>query len=217
MAVFTVLFGRLLKVDTGDVPYPVFAYSALVPWTFFSHALTKLTMGLVTDYDLVTRTAFPKLVIPVAAVIAALVDLVLALLVLIPLMLVFGVTPGPGIVFLPFFILMAIATSLAVGLWLAAINIRYRDIGHALPFLLQIWLFVTPVAYPSRLVPETWRTLYSLNPMAGVVEGFRWALAGGMWDLPAAALGTSSCMVVVLLAGGLYFFRKREPTFAEIA
>lgn len=217
MVVFTLLFGRLMKVDTGEIPYPVFAFSALVPWTFFAHVITKTNISLVMDRDLITNVYFPRLVIPVATSLAAVVDLLIALLMLLILMLIYGITPGASVVAIPLFMALAVATGLGVGLWLSVLNLQFRDVGHAIPFVLQIWLFLTPVAYPSSLIPENWRILYGLNPMTGVVEGFRWALVGKTWDIPFAVLGTSLLAVTALLIGGLYFFRIREPVFAEVA
>lgn len=217
MVVFTLLFGRLMKVDTGEIPYPVFAFSALVPWTFFAHVITKTNISLVMDRDLITNVYFPRLVIPVATSLAAVVDLLIALLMLFILMLIYGITPGASVVTIPLFMALAVATGLGVGLWLSVLNLQFRDVGHAIPFVLQIWLFLTPVAYPSSLIPENWRILYGLNPMTGVVEGFRWALVGKTWDIPFAVLGTSLLAVTALLIGGLYFFRSREPVFAEVA
>jgi lipopolysaccharide transport system permease protein len=217
MVVFTLLFGRLMKVDTGEIPYPVFAFSALVPWTFFAHVVTKTNISLVMDRDLITNVYFPRLVIPVATSLAAVVDLLIALLMLFILMLIYGITPGASVVAIPLFMALAVATGLGVGLWLSVLNLQFRDVGHAIPFVLQIWLFLTPVAYPSSLIPENWRILYGLNPMTGVVEGFRWALVGKTWDIPFAVLGTSLLAVTALLIGGLYFFRSREPVFAEVA
>jgi len=217
MVVFTIIFSKLAKIDTGDIPYPIFAYSALVPWIFFSHAMTKLSTSLITNYDLVTKVYFPKLILPIATILAAFVDLLISFLLLIVLLLIYGIAPEVKILTIPFFMVMALATGLGIGLWLSAINLQFRDISNIVPFLVQVWLFVTPVAYPSSLIPEKWRILYGLNPMAGVVEGFRWALAGGTWEMPVVVLGSSLCAIAVLLIGGLFFFRRKEVTFAEIA
>lgn len=213
--VFSVLFGRLLQVPSDGLPYPVFAYAALVPWTYFAHALTKATVSVVSLGGLVTKVYFPRLAIPVAAVLAGLVDVAVALGVLLVMMVAYGIAPTAAIVTLPLFLLLASATALGVGLWLAALNVAYRDVGNALPFLIQIWLFATPVAYSSHLIPEAWRTLYGLNPMAGVVEGFRWALLGTA-PVPAGLLAASVLTAGTLLVSGLYFFRKQEQRFADI-
>lgn len=217
MVVFTILFGRLMKVDTGDIPYPIFAFSALVPWTFFSHVITKTNISLVVDRDLIVNVCFPRLVIPIATVLAASVDLFIAFLMLIVLMFIYGNAPGATIIMIPLFVVLALATGLGVGLWFSVLNLQFRDVSHAMPFVLQVWLFLTPVAYPSSLIPENWRILYGLNPMTGVVEGFRWALAGGTWSTPFVVIVTSFLAVIAVLIGGLYFFRSKEPIFAEIA
>lgn len=215
MVVFTLFFGRLVKVPSDGLPYPIFAYSALVPWTFFAHALTKAGSSLVENQAVLTKVYFPRLVFPIAAVLGGLVDFAVAFTVLLGMMLFYGVMPTIAIFTLPFFVGLAIATALAVGLWLSAINVKFRDVTHAMPFLTQLWLFVTPIAYPSSLIPEGWRAVYGLNPMAGVVEGFRWALLGNR-PPPGPLLLVSILAVAALLIGGLYFFRRKEDTFADV-
>lgn len=216
MVVFTVLFGRLARVSSEGIPYPIFAYSALVPWTYFTHALNKSIDSIVNQKALITEVYFPRLILPIAAALAGLVDFVIAFLILLILMFYYSLVPTLAIFTLPLFILLVIATSLGIGLWLAALNVEYRDISNAVPFFIQLWLFATPIAYPSNLIPEPWRAFYRLNPMAIVVEGFRWALLGGTSQPPGLILLISSVSVAGLLLGGLYFFRRKEETFADV-
>lgn len=215
MVVFSVFFGRLASVPSDDLPYPVFTYVALLPWQLFSHALVESSTSLVASERLITKIYFPRLVIPIAAVLAGLVDFGIAFVVLIGMMLFFGIVPTAAIFTLPFFVLLALATALAVGLWLSALNVQYRDVHHVIPFLTQFWLFATPIAYSSSLIPQPWRALYGLNPMAGVVEGFRWALLGKTGGTT-SLLVVSIVIVVALLIGGLAYFRRMERTFADI-
>lgn len=215
MVLFALVFGRFAGVPSDGVPYPVFAYAALLPWYYFAQAVTESGRSLVGDAHLIRKVYFPRLVIPLAAVVRPLVDFALSFLVLLGLLVWFGIRPGWGVAALPVFVLLAMLTALAAGLWLSALNVRYRDVGHTIPFLVQIWLFASPVAYPLGLVPEAWRFLYSLNPMVGVIEGFRWALLGkGSPDLQAMA--ASSVAVLVVLFGGLVHFRLLERTFADV-
>jgi lipopolysaccharide transport system permease protein len=215
MVVFSIFFGRLAGVPSDGFPYPVFTYTALLPWQLFAHALTESGNSLVTNQQLITKVYFPRLVIPLSAVLAGLVDFGIAFLVLLALMFYYGVFPTIAILTLPFFLLLAIATAFAVGVWLSALNVEYRDVRYTLPFLTQFWMFATPIAYPSSLVPETWRAVYGLNPMAGVVEGFRWALLGTTGNT--GSLLIVSCLVVgVLLFSGLVYFRRMEKTFADV-
>jgi len=215
MLVFSVFFGRLAKVPSDGIPYPVFAYAALLPWQLFAFALTESSNSLVASQNLITKVYFPRLVIPISAVLAGLVDFAIAFLVLLGLMLYYHIVPTAAVALLPLFILLAVGSALSVGLWLSALNVKYRDVRYTIPFLTQFWLFATPVAYPSSLVPEPWRALYGLNPMAGVVEGFRWALLGKT-HAPGPLLAVSVAAVVVLLIGGMRYFRKTESTFADI-
>jgi lipopolysaccharide transport system permease protein len=215
MVVFSIFFGKLAKIPSDGLPYPIFAYAALLPWQLFAHALTQSGNSLVANQHLIRKVYFPRLIIPIAAVASGLVDFALAFLVLLGLMAYYGIIPSLAVALLPFFILFAIATALAAGLWLSALNVEYRDVRYVIPFLTQFWLFATPVAYPSSLVPEPWRALYGLNPMAGVVEGFRWALlgkSGGMGPLMLVSVVT----VLALLVGGLLYFRRMEKTFADL-
>lgn len=215
MVVFSIFFGRLAKVPSDGLPYPIFAYAALLPWQLFAHALNESGNSLVANQQLIKKVYFPRLVIPLAAILAGLVDFAIAFLVLLGLMFYFGIYPTLAIFTLPFFILFAIVTSLAAGLWLSALNVEYRDIRYTIPFLTQFWLFATPVVYSSSLVPEPWRALLGLNPMAGVVEGFRWALLGRSGGMGPVLL-VSVLMVIVLLIGGLLYFRRMEKTFADL-
>lgn len=215
MLVFSVFFGRLAKVPSDGLPYPVFAFAALLPWQLFAFALTESSNSLVGSQNLITKVYFPRLVIPMAAVLAGLVDFSISFVVLLVLMFAYGITPGVAVVTIPLFLLLAVASALAVGLWLSALNVKYRDVRYAIPFLTQFWLFATPVAYPSSLVPEQWRPLYGLNPMAGVVEGFRWALLGKS-DVPGLLLFVSIVAVIGLLVGGVVYFRRMESSFADL-
>jgi lipopolysaccharide transport system permease protein len=194
----------------------VFTYCALVPWTYFATALTMSSNSLVDHARLITKVYFPRLLVPAASALAGLVDLGIAAIVLVAMILYYGIAPTAAVVFLPAFVLLAAATALAVGLWLSALNVQYRDVRYTIPFLVQFWLFITPVAYSSSLVPERWRALYGLNPMTGVVEGFRWALLGRA-EPPGAMLLVSALSVAVLLFGGLFYFRRMERRFADVA
>ncbi len=215
MLVFTVIFGRLAKVPSDGIPYPVFAYTALLPWQLFAFALTESSNSLVTNKNLLTKVYFPRLIVPMASVFAGLVDFAIAFLLLGGLMVIYHVKPSMAAAWLPVFLLMTIATALSVGLWLSALNVKFRDVRYLIPFLTQFWMYATPVAYPSSLVPEPWREWYGLNPMAGVVEGFRWALLGKSGD-PGLLVWVSVAAVLLLLTGGLYYFRRTEATFADI-
>jgi len=215
MVVFSIVFGQLMQVSTGETPYPVFAYVALLPWTFFASAISRSGNSLVYDANLISKVYFPRVIIPLAAVLSNLVDFGVAFTILIGMLLLFGIVPSISILTLPFFLLLALMTALAIGLWLSALNVKYRDVNYAIPFLIQVWLFLTPVAYPTTVVQEHWRFLYSLNPMVGVVEGFRWALLGQQnlsWDL----MLFSILIVLALFAGGLFYFRRMEFEFADV-
>lgn len=214
MVVFSVIFGNLAKVPSDGLPYPIFTYTALLPWTLFAHAVTESGNSLVLNQQLVTKVYFPRLLIPLASVLGGLVDFAIGFVVLIGMMLYYGITPGPAVFTLPLLLILEIATALAVGLWLAALNVQYRDVRYTIPFLVQFWLFLTPVAYSSSLIPERWQFLYGLNPMAGVVEGFRWALLGKAGASSPLIL-VSVAVVALLLVGGLYYFRRMEQTFSD--
>jgi lipopolysaccharide transport system permease protein len=215
MLVFTVFFGRLAKVPSDGVPYPVFAYCALVPWQLFAFSLAESSTSLVTNQNLIKKVYFPRLVVPISACLAGLVDFAISALVLGVLMAYYGIVPTAAALFLPLFVLLAVASALSVGIWLSALNVEFRDVRYTIPFLTQFWLFVTPVAYPSSLVPERFRWVYGLNPMAGVVEGFRWSLLG-TGQPPGGLLVASVAVVALLLLGGLFYFRRTEETFADV-
>ena len=215
MVVFTIFFGKLGKIPSDGIPYPVFTYAALLPWQLFAYSLTESGNSLVTNKQLLTKVYFPRLLIPASAVVAGLVDFFIAFIVLLGMMYYYGITPTIAVFTLPLFILLAVASALAVGLWLAALNVQYRDVRYTIPFITQFWLFATPIAYPSSLVPEQWRALYGLNPMTGVVEGFRWALLGKSGGLDAVVF-VSAAVICVLLFGGLVYFKRMEKTFADI-
>ncbi|MGH7801911.1 MAG: ABC transporter permease [Thermodesulfobacteriota bacterium] len=215
MIVLSLFFGKLAKMPSEGTPYPIFAYSALVPWTYLVNVLSQSSNSVVSNRAVVTRVYFPRLIIPMTTVMTGLMDFCIAFAMLLVMMLFYGIWPTAAIFTLPFFLLLGIVTALGLGLWLAALNVKYRDIGFTLPFLTQIGFFVTPIAYPSSLVPERWQAIYGLNPMAGVVEGFRWALLGKT-EPPGMIFAVSVLVAVCLLIGGLYFFRHKEDTFADV-
>jgi homopolymeric O-antigen transport system permease protein len=214
MAVFTIFFGGLAGVPSDGVPYPIFAFSALLPWQLFVFALTQSSNSLVDNAPVLTKVYFPRLILPLASVLAGLVDFIIASVVLAGMMLYYGIVPGWEATTLPFFALLALAAALAVGLWLSALNVRYRDVRHTVPFLAQFWLFITPVAYSSTLVPKEWQAVYALNPMVGVVDGFRWALLGK--TPPGPMLLVSMLATALILIGGLLYFRRVEGSLADI-
>jgi lipopolysaccharide transport system permease protein len=213
MVVFSLFFGRLAGVPSDGLPYPIFSYAALLPWNYFAHSLSEASNSLVGSANLIRKVYFPRLVIPLSSVLSGLVDFGIAFSVLLGMMVHFSVRPMWGILLLPLLLLLALVTALGVGLWLSALNVKYRDVRYAIPFLTQFWMFATPVAYPSSLLSEPWRTLYGLNPMAGVVEGFRWALLGT--QPPSAMITVSALVAVLLLVSGAFYFRQVEKTFAD--
>ena len=215
MVVFSVFFGRLAKMPSDGVPYPIFAYAALVPWTFFAQGLSQAANSLVGGSNLIKKVYFPRLVMPIAAVLSGVIDFVLAFVVLLAMMPFYGIGLSVKILLLPFFALLATVASLGVALWLSALNVEFRDIRYIIPFLIQFWLFATPIAYPSTLLSEPWRTLYGINPMVGVVDGFRWALLGTA-TAPGPIVLVSTLVAVVLLVGGAYYFRRMEASFADV-
>jgi len=215
MIVFSLFFGKLGGIPSDGIPYPVFVFCALLPWQLFAFALSESSNSLVGNQNLITKVYFPRLVVPISAVLGGLVDFAIAFVILLGMMAYFRIVPSVAVLALPLFILLAVTTALGVGLWLSALNVQYRDVRYTIGFLTQFWLFATPVAYPSSLVPERWRWLYGLNPMAGVVEGFRWALLGKS-EGPGALLAVSVAVVVAILVGGLYYFRRMEQTFADV-
>jgi len=215
MAVFSLFFGRLAKIPSGGLPYPLFFYLALLPWTYFAGALTGATNSVVENQRVITKVYFPRVLLPLSSVISGLVDFAIAFVLLIGMAVYYRVTPGPWLALLPVFLLLAVLTAFGAGLWLAGLNALYRDVRYVVPFLVQFWLFASPVAYPSSLVPARWRALYGLNPMAGVIDGFRWAVTGE--NPPSAGLlALSAAAVVVMLAAGLWFFRRMEATVADV-
>jgi lipopolysaccharide transport system permease protein len=214
MVVFSVFFGRLGGIETGDVPYPIFAFAALLPWQLFAYSLTESSNSLVSQQRLLTKVYFPRVILPLASVCVGLADFAVASVVLAALMVYFGVVPGLAVLSVPLWIALAVLTALAASLWLSSLNVRYRDVRYTLPFLTQLWLLSTPVAYPTSLVPEAWRPVYALNPMVGVVDGFRWALVGG--PAPSLTVAVSAAVVFAVLIGGLFYFRRTERTFADI-
>jgi lipopolysaccharide transport system permease protein len=215
MVVFSLFFGRLAKVPSDGIPYPIFSYAALVPWTFFANGLNQSSNSLVSSANLIQKIYFPRLAIPIATVLSGVIDFALSFVVLLGMMLFYGIYPTRNIVWLPLFLLLALTTSLGVGLWLAALNVQYRDVRYTVPFLTQFWMFATPIAYPSSLLSEPWRTLYGLNPMAGVVEGFRWALLDSQ-SAPGPIILVSTLASAAILVGGAYYFRRMEKTFADV-
>ena len=216
MIVFTFLFGRIAKLPTdGNIPYPIFSYTALLPCGLFVAALNQASRSLTSNQNMVSKIYFPRLVLPLASILSGLVDFVIAFVILIGLMFYYHVTPSINVLWaLPLFLLLTIVTALGVALWLSAINVQYRDVNYALPFMTQFWLFATPVAYSSSLISQKWQLVYSLNPMAGVVNGFRWALLG-VGNGPDARLWVSVCISLLVLISGLYYFRNMEKTFAD--
>jgi lipopolysaccharide transport system permease protein len=215
MVIFSVVFGSFARIPSDGLPYPIFTFAALLPWIFFAQAIGRSGISLVGSANLISKIYFPRLIIPLSAAVAPLVDLAFAFVILLGMMAWFGVAPTWGVLALPLFLLLALVTALAAGLWLSALNVRYRDIGYTIPFLIQIWMYASPVAYPVSIVPERWRLLYSLNPMAGVIEGFRWALLGtGSLDI--GVMVVSAVVVIMLLLSGLVYFRIAERTFADV-
>lgn len=215
MVIFSVFFGGLAKIPSDNIPYPIFSYAALVPWTFFANSINLSSNSLVNNAEIIKKIYFPRLTMPFAVVVGGLVDFALAFVLLICMMLYYGFVPTINTVWFPLFLLLAMITSLGTGLWLAAINVQYRDVRYMVPFLIQAWMYATPIAYPSSLLSEPWRTLYGLNPMVGVVEGFRWALlgtgAGPGWMMVA-----SSAVAILLFVSGIFYFRRMEKTFADV-
>jgi homopolymeric O-antigen transport system permease protein len=216
MVVFSLFFGRLAQVPSDGIPYPIFSYAALVPWTFFANGLIQASNSLVGSANLIKKVYFPRLAIPIATVLSGVIDFLLAFVVLLAMMLFYGVVPTINILWFPLLLLLALVASLGTGLWLSALNVQYRDVRYTVPFLIQLWMFITPVAYPSSLIPEPWRALYGLNPMVGVVEGFRWALLGTT-PAPSTILIASSLVAIAILVGGAFYFRRMEKTFADVA
>jgi len=215
MVLFTVVFSMFAKIPSDGLPYPVFAYVALLPWNFFSSALNRSGSSIVGQASLISKVYFPRLIVPLSSTLSGIVDFAIAFVLLIGMMVWFGLVPTWKLVTLPLFLLLALLTALAIGLWMSALNVRYRDVGHTIPFLTQFWMFASPVAYPISVVPEKWRLLYSLNPLVGVIEGFRWALLGTA-SPDFATIGVSAFVVSLLLFGGAVYFKRMERTFADV-
>lgn len=214
MLIFNFVFGTVAKVPTEGIPYPIFSYTALLPWGLFSTALNNASRSLTANQNMVTKIYFPRLVLPLASVLGGLVDFAIAFVILIVLMIYYRVMPTTSAWTLPLFMLLALVTALGVALWLSAINVQYRDVNYVLPFLTQFWLFLTPVAYSAKVISEKWQLVYSLNPMAGVVNGFRWALLGTHTG-PGLNMAVSVAISIIILVSGLFYFRSMERTFAD--
>lgn len=217
MVVFTIFFGNLAKVGSDNIPYPIWSYAGLLPWGLFSKALSDASRSLVANSHMITKIYFPRIILPLSSILAGLVDFAIAFVVLIGMMLFYKQFPTSAVWTLPLFLLLAMITALGVALWLSALNVKYRDVGYILPFLTQFWLFITPVVYPSSQIPEKWRLIYGLNPMTGVVEGFRWALLG-INPQPTffPMLAVSAAMAIVVLFTGILYFRRMERGFADM-
>lgn len=215
MIIFSIFFGKLAGISSDNIPYPIFSYAALVPWTFFANGLTQSTTSLVGSANLIQKVYFPRLVVPISAVLSGGIDFFLAFIVLLGMMVFYGIPPTLAIVWLPLFLLLALVTALGAGLWLTAMNVQFRDIRYAVPFLVQAWLFASPIAYSSSLLKQPWKTLYGINPMSGVIEGFRWALLGT--DIhPGPMIFVSAIIAVALLISGAFYFRRMEKSFADV-
>ncbi|MDO9546773.1 MAG: ABC transporter permease [Pelolinea sp.] len=215
MVVFSIFFGTLAKVPSDGVPYPIFSYTALIPWALFSKALQDASRSLVANSHMITKVYFPRMILPLSSVLAGVVDFLIAFIVLIGMMIYYKITPTTNVWFLPLFFVLALVTAVGVGLWLSALNVLFRDINYVLPFLTQFWMYLTPIAYPSSMVPVRWQAIYALNPMTGVVEGFRWALLG-TGQPPGTLTLVSSIVAVALLISGMFYFRRMERLFADM-
>ncbi len=214
MIVFTLFFGNLAKVPSEGIPYPLFNYAALLPWTLFAEGINRSSNSLVGNVNLVQKVYFPRLIMPLSGILSPLVDFAIAFIVLIGMMFYYGYAPTVSILWLPVFIILAVMTALGAGLWLSTINVKYRDVRYIIPFLVQLWLFASPVVYPSSLLPDKFQLIYGINPMAGVIEGFRWSLLGT--QPPGSLITVSSVIVVMILISGAYYFRRSEKTFADV-
>ena len=215
MIIFSVIFGKLAGLPSDGVPYPIFTFAALLPWQLFSFALTNSSNSLVNEKNLITKVYFPRIIIPASSIVADLLDFMIALVIFLILMVFYKITITWRLLLIPAFVLIAVLTALSVGLWLTTLNVKYRDIRYVIPFLTQVWLYATPIAYSSSLIPEKWMWLYSLNPMVGVVDGFRWMMIGQKAQFPAYFF-ISLIVVVILLVTGFLYFKKTEDTFADV-
>lgn len=216
MIIFTLVFDRFAKMPSDGLPYPIFVYAGLLPWIYFSKGLSQSTLSLVNNANLITKVYFPRLLLPISAILVGFVDFGISFVVLLGMLVWYGIIPNGNALYLPAFILLMTLTGLSVSLWLSALNVRYRDVGQAMPFLIQIWMFASPIAYPASVVPENWRLLYNLNPMAGVVEGFRWALLLGHQTPDVLAILIGTAVVLAFLFSGILFFKRMEETFADV-
>ena len=212
--IFSFFFGGLAKIPSDDIPYPLFVLAALLPWTLFAEGLTRSTTSMVTNAQIMTKVYFPRLIMPISGILSPLVDFIVSLSLLAVFMVYYGVMPTLNVVFLPLLFLLALATSLGVGLWLSALNVKYRDFQYTVPFIIQLWMFASPVVYPASLLPQSLRFLYGLNPMAGVIEGFRWALLGT--EIPGIMILVSTGVVILLLISGMFYFRRMEQYYADV-
>lgn len=216
MLVFTLVFGKLAKLPSGDVPYPIMVFVALLPWYFFSNAFTDAGNSLVNNASMISKIYFPRLIIPVSAVIVSFVDFLISAVILVGLMIWYKFMPDWRILTLPIFIGIAFAAAMGTGLWIAALNVKYRDFRHMIPFIVQVGMYISPVGFSSSIVPEQWRLLYSLNPMVGVIDGFRWAILGGNAQIYWPGFLLSTGLVIVILITGIYHFRRTERKFADL-
>ena len=214
MVIFTLFFGKFMKVPREGISYPLFSYAALLPWMLFSEGISRSTNSLVQDSNLIQKVYLPRLIIPLSGVLSPLFDFIFSFLVFLGMMVYFGCAPSIKLVFLPVFLLLTLVTALAVGLWLSAMNVRYRDVRHVIPFLVQIMFFASPIVYSSSSLPESWRVIYSLNPMVGVIEGFRWILLGT--QPPGLEMLVSTTAMIVVLVSGAFYFRRMERNFADV-
>jgi lipopolysaccharide transport system permease protein len=214
MLIFSIIFGNLAKIPSNGIPYPLFSFAALLPWMLFSEGLARSTLSLVENANIMTKVYFPRLIMPISGILSPLIDFIVSLSILALIMAFYGIVPTPNVVFLPLFVLLALATSLSIGIWLSALNVKYRDFQYTVPFIIQIWMYASPVVYPASMIPEAIRPLYGLNPMAGVIEGFRWALLGS--EIPGPMIFISVCVVITLLISGMFYFRKMEQYYADI-
>jgi len=215
MVIFSLFSGKLAKIPSDGIPYPVFAFTALVPWIFFANGLTQASNSLVGNSNLITKVYFPRIMIPISSVLSGAFDFALAFAVLLGMLAYYRMPVTSAIYFLPLFLLLALVTAMGAGLWFSALNVRYRDVRFVMPFLIQIWMFATPIAYPSSLIPGNWRILYGLNPMVGVIEGFRCMLSG-IQTQPSLMIAVSSVVALAILAGGVFYFKRVEKTFADV-
>ncbi len=216
MVVFTVVFGKLAKLPSGGAPYPIMVFAALLPWQFFAASFSEAGNSLIANTNMISKVYFPRLVMPTTAVIVSFVDFLISFVILLAMMLWYEFIPDVRIIMLPLFILMAFAASMAGGLWIAALNVKYRDFRYIIPFIVQFGLYISPVGFTSSIVPDKWRLLYSLNPMVGVIDGFRWAILGGEYQLYLPGFLLSLALVVFILVSGIVYFRKTEKTFADV-